>query len=514
MALTSAHRIALTTVAEGTEARLDPHYYCLFTGVKEIVEGFSDAMPLTEPLIDSVRNGVNLPQAAYATDEEADYLYASVGSFSMFSFQPSRSQPLRSPDTFHYSVSLDQEALTSDEMVITRSGTPGIAWAVRSVPEAGFQIIPSGFLIRFRFGPIISDPVYIAAILNHPIWRVWSSALAGGKRQRNLSQEHLSAMRIPILSPGSQAQVASTYTNALLDVDQILGSNVSIQSLCDGTLRQLAGLNIKSLSRSRFSFDEVPLSACIATSNVRIDARFHRNDVRESLASIEEESSIELRRLMKMDVLKGRQPTFLEDGASGGGAVVATSSIQGGRVQEELLKLTSEEAVDGAGSRQVRDGDLLLAMDGEGSIGKATVYRRAQPAITDSHVAIIRLVDPLNADAIACFLNSSLGQAQIEVSISGSTGQTQLQRADVHRLRVPLRILDNAGPIGERYIGSLAAYEPITRQVRRRICQAQATITDYLLEASISKHARRRVKAIANEDALIEVMARLKPNMF
>lgn len=514
MAMTPVHQVGLAAIAEGGEARLDPHHYGLLAGVKELVEGFVDSMPLKEPLISSVRNGVNLPQTAYAADEAGDYLYASVGSFSMFAFQPNRCQLLKSSDNFSYSVPLDQEVLEPDELVITRSGTPGIAWAVRFGPETELRIVPSGFMIRFRSGPAVASPAYIAAILNHPVWRVWSAALAGGKRQRNLSQEHLATMRIPILSQRSQEQVVSAYSEALDDVEQILGSDVSVQSLCDETLRQMAGLKVKTLSRSRLTFDQIPLSACVTTPNVRIDARFHRGDVRASLESIEEESSIELRRLMKMDLLKGKQPVFLDDDANEGGAVVATSSIQGGQVQEDLLKLTAEDAVDGAGAHQVRDGDLLLAMDGEGSIGKASVYRRTEPAITDSHVAVIRLVDPLNADAIACFLNSSPGQAQIEVSISGSTGQTQLQKADVHRLRVPTEILDNAGPIGARYTGSLAAYEPVPRQVRRRICRAQTTISNYLLEAKLNKRARSGIEAIANEDALMEIMARLKPSMF
>ena len=119
------------------------------------------------------------------------------------------------------------------------------------------------------------------------------------------------------------------------------------------------------------------------------------------------------------------------------------------------------------------------------------------------------------ADAIACFVNSSLGQAQIEVSISGSTGQTQLHRADVHRLQVPSAVLDNAAPIGKQYAERLSTYEPVTRQVRRRICQAEASITALLLlNANLNDRAMRAWEAVANEVALMEVLERLKPSMF
>jgi hypothetical protein len=237
------------------------------------------------------------------------------------------------------------------------------------------------------------------------------------------------------------------YVEALEDIDAILASDVSIRALCDDLLTEVEELAIVPLYRQRFTFDRVALSACLASPAARLDARFHRSDVRASLAALDEVRTVRLRTLMRDDVVKGKQPKFLDDGATGGGRVVATASIQAGQVQDALLKVTIEDAVAHAGPRMVQSGDILVAMDGEGSIGKAAVYRSDEPAITDSHVGLLRLVNPDHVDAVACFINASLGQAQIEVSISGATGQTQLSKDDLHNLRIPLALLKDAAII-------------------------------------------------------------------
>jgi hypothetical protein len=79
---------------------------------------------------------------------------------------------------------------------------------------------------------------------------------------------------------------------------------------------------------------------------------------------------------------------------------------------------------------------------------------------------------------------------------------------------VPREILDHANVIGEQYRSSLAAYEPLARQVRRRICAAEARISELLLRSDMTAPARKQFEAIANEEALMGILGRLKPSMF
>ncbi len=507
--------IRLATVAAAADVRLDPHHYTLYERAKDLATGMLAPLPLREPLLHGARNGINLPQEAYATEHSDDYLYASVAAFSQFAFRPDRCQALRPPESFAYGPDIAKERCMPEELIITRSGTPGIAWAGSLAPEPLSVIVPSGFVIRAKVRTSVATPVYVAAVLNHPAWRIWSASLAGGKRQRNLGQEHVAQLAVPALSAQAQDRVVTAYVESLKDIDVILASDVSIRTLCDNSLAIVQGFPIVPLDRAQLTFDRVSLSTCLSSPSGRLDARYHRSDVRASLASLEELPTVELRSLTEADVIKGKQPHFLGDDVTQGGRVVATASIQAGRVQEGLLKLTNDEAVAEAGSRLVQSGDIVVAMDGEGSIGKAAVYRSDEPAITDSHVGLVRLVDPSYADAIACFINASPGQAQIEVSISGATGQTQLSKQDLHRLRIPVAVLSAAGAIGSQYVGGLKAYEPSVRRVRRRLCTAEESITGLLLEAAeLDAGARALLEDLHSENSLMTFLDQLRPSMF
>jgi type I restriction enzyme M protein len=205
----------------------------------------------------------------------------------------------------------------------------------------------------------------------------------------------------------------------------------------------------------------------------------------------------------------------LDNDDHGGAAVIATATIQAGQVADEQLKRTSEHAIATAGSRRVRNGDVLITLDGEGSIGKAAVYRREYPAITDSHVGVLRPRDPKHSDAIACFINSSLGQAQIEMSISGSTGQTQLAKDAVQDLRVPICVLENSRQIGKIYVEGLKEYVPTTRQVRRILCDCEASISAIILgHSTMTQKTRQALQRLTSSDAMLTLFDRLRPSMF
>jgi hypothetical protein len=90
-----------------------------------------------------------------------------------------------------------------------------------------------------------------------------------------------------------------------------------------------------------------------------------------------------------------------------------------------------------------------------------------------------------------------------------------LATEDLHRLRVPLSVLDDAKAIGAAYVNGLTNYEPVTRRVRRRLCSAQETTTAILLRgAKLNPEAQHLLEGLRSETALIDFLARLRPNMF
>jgi len=70
-----------------------------------------------------------------------------------------------------------------------------------------------------------------------------------------------------------------------------------------------------------------------------------------------------------------------------------------------------------------------------GTIGRAAPYLENQDALPDNHVTIVRPSE-INPLYLSVYLNSQLGQLQIERMISGSSGQIELYPEDIRQIVV------------------------------------------------------------------------------
>jgi type I restriction enzyme S subunit len=136
--------------------------------------------------------------------------------------------------------------------------------------------------------------------------------------------------------------------------------------------------------------------------------------------------------------VRGRQPKY----ADGGLQVVNSRHVRKNRVvldgQNRVARLTE-------GNPQIEPGDVLLNGTGVGTIGRAAPYTHQAVALPDNHVTILRAksLDPIYLSA---FLNSPIGQLQIERYIKGSSGQIELYPSDIAKIivwRAPPNIQEN-----------------------------------------------------------------------
>jgi len=510
--------ISTREVAKTDELRLDPHHYVLRRAVEWVVLESGWGNRIAPPMVEWMSNGVNLPRDAYGNDEEDEgaYLYASVAAVSQFAFRREQCQPLKDPSVYRYREKLSGLVAGKSEVLVTRSGTPGIAWPVAACAEDCPEVIPSGFLIRAAVGGDPVNAVYVAGMLNHPAWRVWSASLAAGKRQRNLSQEQLQGIRVPRVSTSSREAIASDYLRTLAEIDEILEEERGIRSLCDDVLKVIGRMQLHPLDLQPLTCDAVTIRQCGANDMLRIDGRFHRSDVRAALRSLSPDGAVRLGELVS-DVIRNSQPRILVDDEdqAAESRVVATSSIQAGQVVYEMTKATDVETVEGAGQRGIVSGDVLVTMDGDGSIGKCAVFDAEYLAVPDSHVGILRTSNRDISRAVSCFLNSSLGQAQFMIATTGATGQTQVSRDDLLAFWIPRAVLVSAKDVGDAYSERLRSFEPLTRRVRRRLCEFGAATTGVVLrDGDLPARASRGLDPYQDPLRLMELFELLKPEMF
>jgi hypothetical protein len=432
-------------------------------------------------------NGVNLSEAAYAVDQEgAQYLYASVGAISLYAFREERAIPLRPPDEYEYGIALEEQRARSSEVLLTRSGATGVAgsaWAA-AVGDSSRVIIPSGFVIRISCNEELLDPRYLASILNHPLWRAWSNSLSAGKEQRNLSQEHLRDLRIPALAMDVQKEIAGDYAETLVEIKSIVDERTSMIDICDRVIRDTCGLAYPDFAVEPYSVTEVSLARIADGPTLRIDPRHHQQAVRRIVETLHEAPTRPLAALLAQPAFKGRQPdTDVTEDESDGARVIATVSVQEGQIVNELTKPARSDAIEALGPAALRRNDVVVTMDGEGSIGRAAMFDSDQPAATDSHLAVLRLANPEIAPAICCYLNSGLAQAQIELAISGSTGQTQLSKPDLEGVVIPAQLIERADDVSAKFREALRTYEALGDRVRRIYCDHAARTSEAVIDA-------------------------------
>lgn len=497
-------------VARTLELRLDPHYFVLSRHVSELKTDPS-GIPLTAPTFE-VRNGINLGAQTYDVEQsDSGFRYASVAAISQFALRPEQSTPLKeAPDA----ADPTKISARADELWLTRSGTPGIAWPARLAPTDQLWY-PSGFLIRIRSVTATCRPDYVTAILNHPLWRVWSASLAAGKRQRNLGHMHLAQIRVPQVTVKTEDAIQGLYEAGLARLSRAMGNDLSTLFRADSAIQKATSFKFEALALPGLSMTEVPLDLALGRSGVaRLDPNFHRADLREVVSRVGSLSHCSLRTLLEGgEIIKGGQPVILDEDFGNDPRVIASVALQAGDVQDELTKPTSQWQLEAAGSRAVREGDVLLAMDGY-SAGKAGYVGRAMSAVTDSHVAILRLKNPDLAQALVCYLSSSLCQAQIKLALSGSSAY-QLAKADVLDLVIPNVVIERAPDIGDLFFGPSAGYEPVSKRVRHGMAAIGAEVSErLLLDPKLGDNFAAALRDCRTAEQGFEYLSYLVPEMF
>ena len=472
-------RVSGEDIAVAPASRLDVRYYALTRLINPFFAGLFNA-PMAAESLDGIGNGTNLPASTYADDfPDASALYASVKSLSQFALRESSCIPLLADNgRLHKSeVKVEDVAVSAAEVLLTRSGTPGIAWpAALSVGE--LPVIPSGFIIRLQVNEAW-NPVYVASVLNHPCWRLLSLALSAGKRQDNIGHSALMSVPLPQLNEESQSELADLYINTLTRIEKVFADEPLTQ-ICDSILTSTLGFDAPPIETRPVSISIIKLSEVGSTPSLRVDNRWH-GSANRLIRDVLSGQSVALGELLGGLPVKGRQPEFLEQEAEEGALAIATSTLQGGQVVMEYAKPITAASAD---HFPVGVGDLLVAMDGDGSLGKAGVVGSHDSQLTvDSHIAVLPVAGSSELKlALACWLNSTWGRTQTTGLMTGATGQTQLRPSDLMNVLVPEILIDRYKAVADAYEQTLISFESPPRRARQLICDGAVAMTTTFIE--------------------------------
>jgi type I restriction enzyme, S subunit len=277
-----------------------------------------------------------------------------------------------------------------------------------------------------------------------------------------------------IASPKFEQLVAETIDKAFI------ARNSSIHANDDANAKLLTALGLADWKPPS------PMGYLASSSEVlaagRLDAQYFNpkyDEVHARLKSVGGD-------LLLSDALafnsRGRQPQYADSGLQ----VVNSKHVRTNRV---ILDVENRFGIEAGSPVIIQQGDVLLNGTGVGTIGRAAPYVYEAKALPDNHVTVLRphTIDPIY---LSVFLNSQLGQLQIERFISGSSGQIELYPSDIAKIIVwdaPKKVqMEVRGAILSAFDQECSARELLDRAKRAveiAIEENEAAALRYLEEA-------------------------------
>ncbi|MEO3430540.1 hypothetical protein AAFN88_16900 [Pelagibius sp. CAU 1746] len=209
------------------------------------------------------------------------------------------------------------------------------------------------------------------------------------------------------------------------DIEAVVGHSQSAWSDVQANQRQAQEALIEALGLATWSPPD-PLTYSASAAEVRharrLDAQFFAPRFEGLIAHVEDTGqAVRFGDILSMNA-RGNQPTYSDAGLP----VVNSRHVRINRVEIEGAR-TADPALAGV---LIEEGDLLLNGTGVGTIGRAAPYLRQDKAIPDNHVTVLR-ADGIDPIYLSVFLNSRIGQMQVERHLKGSSGQIELYPTDI-----------------------------------------------------------------------------------
>uniref|UniRef100_UPI003BACEAEE hypothetical protein n=1 Tax=Stappia sp. TaxID=1870903 RepID=UPI003BACEAEE len=308
---------------------------------------------------------------------------------------------------------LPRNRIEKGDVLVTRTGANRGQCAYFDREEVAIASSHT-FIIR----PKTIDPEYLAVFLNTRNGIAQIDRGVYGAAQPEIAPYYLKNIWVP----NASAKLMSTVKQCFLKSKQAA-------TLAETAIGQAEETLLEALGLVDWTPPE-PLSYSARASDAFAAGRLDAQYFRPLFAEVEQRllatgGAVELGAILDINS-RGRQPVYSDEGLP----VVNSKHVRTNRV---VLDDDNRRAV-GAGSPVVIEkGDVLVNGTGVGTIGRAAAFLHEQSALPDNHVTVLRTsrVDPIY---LAVFLNSLLGQLQIERHIKGSSGQIELYPNDIAKI--------------------------------------------------------------------------------
>lgn len=264
------------------------------------------------------------------------------------------------------------------------------------------------------------NPYYLAAFLAGKFGGAQVKRLPVGSVQQHIFLWMIERIKVPRFNEKIENRISNLVNSAYIANESASKHSGSAETIL-----------IDALGLANWRPSE-PLSYIASSADAfaagRLDAQYFQpkfDEMHDRLKSIG--GDLSMADALSLNA-RGRQPQYEEMGLP----VINSKHVRTNRV---ILGAGNRFGIAEGSPIFIQKGDVLLNGTGVGTIGRVAPYMHAEKALPDNHVTVLRpkTIDPIY---LSVFLNSQLGQMQVERFISGSSGQIELYPSDIAKIVV------------------------------------------------------------------------------
>jgi len=329
------------------------------------------------------------------------------------------------------------QLLKDSDILMTLTGDPP------DVGKVNFIYKPSGCTWNQRVAKIkildkkkIKSNESLYAILSTEYSRSQLERFAKGIRQRNLGNESLERLRIPIFSLEFQEYLEKLIKNRFSILESAKESFIQAEQLL------LQELNLADFRPSQETVNVKTFSESFGSSG-RLDAEYYQVKYDELEKKIKSGSFVSIKDI-RTDNFRGLQPQYVEDGDLD---IINSKHILEQTLDYDNFEKTSSAYWDEQERARVFKNDILTYTTGA-NIGRTQVYLIDKKALASNHVNILRLKEGYNSQYIGFVMNSLIGRLQTE-KLSAGSAQAELYPKDIDNFLIPIIDQDKQQQVAE-----------------------------------------------------------------
>lgn len=269
------------------------------------------------------------------------------------------------------------------------------------------------------------------------------------KAQPGLNANHFKKIKIPLVTKSKQDQIISkiepiekkikALKSQITPPQKVINEVFSREFGFDENLFNEFGKGMTAGTQTahdrKLKTFSINFGGIARSKILRFSTRFHNPPTIRLMDFLDSIKTLQVKDVLREPIHRGANPRYNSYGSI---PVVKTGHLKNGYITISQEEFVDHDFLISTPRSQIKQGDILIASTGKGSIGKIDLMEEEKELVADSHISIMRVNErKYSLQFITYFFRSILGCFQIERDFTGATNQIELYSDEISNFKIP-----------------------------------------------------------------------------